>query len=142
MHGYIKYFDNGGKKMSLMVKDDEVWDTYDKICNVIKDKLSIKFHSEPVHEYKYLRAKVRELNDVIKTNFLGNDVPKENIHYTCIACIIIDSVMKADKIYFPEVYLEECKYKIKKIQMSRFIKAEWKSGSSALEAEAEHNTAN
>ena len=124
MHGYIKYFDNGGKKMSLMVKDDEVWDTYDKICNVIKDKLSIKFHSEPVHEYKYLRAKVRELNDVIKTNFLGNDVPKENIHYTCIACIIIDSVMKADKIYFPEVYLEECKYKIKKIQMSRFIKAE------------------
>ena len=124
MHGYIKYFDNGGKKMSLMVKDDEVWDTYDKICNVIKDKLSIKFHSEPVHEYKYLRAKVRELNDVIKTNFLGNDVPKENMHYTCIACIIIDSVMKADKIYFPEVYLEECKYKIKKIQMSRFIKAE------------------
>ena len=124
MDGYIKYFDNGGKNMSLMIKDDEVWDTYDKICNVIKDKLSIKFHSEPVHEYKYLRAKVRELNDVIKTNFLGNDVPKENIHYTCIACIIIDSVMKADKIYFPEVYLEECKYKIKKIQMSRFIKAE------------------
>ena len=124
MDGYIKYFDNGGKNMSLMIKDDEVWDTYDKICNVIKDKLGIKFHREPVHEYKYLRAKVRELNDVIKTNFLGNDVPKENIHYTCIACIIIDSVMKADKIYFPEVYLEECKYKIKKIQMSRFIKAE------------------
>ena len=69
MDGYIKSFDNGGKNMSLMIKDDEVWDTYDKICNVIKDKLGIKFHSEPVHEYKYLREKVKEFNDVIKTNF-------------------------------------------------------------------------
>ena len=131
-----------------MIKDDEVWDKYDKIWNVIKDKLGIKFHIEPVHEYKYLRAKVREFNDVIKTNFLGNDVPKENMHYTCIACITIDSVMKADKKYFPQVYLEECKYKIKKIQMSRFIKPELKSDSSDLsdssdsEAEPEHNTAN
>ena len=134
--------------MSFMIKDDEVWDKYDKIWNVIKDKLGIKFHIEPVHEYKYLRAKVREFNDVIKTNFLGNDVPKENMHYTCIACITIDSVMKADKKYFPQVYLEECKYKIKKIQMSRFIKPELKSDSSDLsdssdsEAEPEHNTAN
>ena len=148
MDGYIKYFDNGGKNMSLMIKDDEVWDKYDKIWNVIKDKVGITFHSEPVYEYKYLRTKVREFDGVIKTNFLGNGVPKENMHYTCIACITIDSVMKADKKYFPQVYLEECKYKIKKIQMPRFIKPELKSDSSDLsdssdsEAEPEHNTAN
>ena len=46
------------------------------------------------------------------------------MHYTCIACITIDSVMKMDKKYIPQVYLEECKYKIKKTQMSRFISAE------------------
>ena len=51
-------------------------------------------------------------------------MPKENMHYACIACITIDSVTKMDKKYFPQVYLEECKYKIKKIQMSRFIIAE------------------
>ena len=51
-------------------------------------------------------------------------MPKENMHYACIACITIDSVMKMDKKYFPQVYLEECKYKIKEIQMSRFINAE------------------
>ena len=61
---------------------------------------------------------------MIKTNFLGNGIPKENMHYTCIACITIDSVMKMDKKYIPQVYLEECKYKIKKTQMSRFISAE------------------
>ena len=124
MSGYIKYFENGGKNMSFLIKDDEVWDKYDKIWDVIKNKLNIKFHSEPVYEYKYLKAKVREFDGVIKTNFLGNDVPKENMHYTCIACITIDSVMKMDKKYFPQVYFEECKYKIKKIQMPRFINAE------------------
>ena len=50
---------------------------------------------------------------MIKTNFLGNDVPKENMHYTCIACITIDSVLRIDKKGYPEVYLEECKYKAK-----------------------------
>ena len=66
---------------------------------------------------------------MIKTNFLGNDVPKENMHYTCIACITIDSVMRIDKKNHPQVYLEECKYRVKKIQMSRFINTELKSDS-------------
>ena len=97
MSGYIKYFENGGKNMSFFIKDDEVWDKYNKIWDVIKDKLNIKFHSEPVYEQKYLKAKVREFDCVIKTNFLGNDMPKENMHHTCIACITIDSIMNIDK---------------------------------------------
>ena len=51
------------------------------------------------------------------------------MHYTCIACITIDSVMRMDKKNHPQVYLEECKYRIKKIQMSRFISAKLKSDS-------------
>ena len=96
MSGYIKYFENGGKNMSFLIKDDEVWDKYDKIWDVIKNKLGIKFHSEPVYEYKYLKAKVREFDGVIKTKFLGNDMPKENMHYTCIAWMTIDSVTRID----------------------------------------------
>ena len=92
-------------------------------------KLNIKFHSEPIYEQKYLKAKVREFDGVIKTNFLGNDTPKENMHYTCIACITIDYVMKIDKKNHPQVYLEECKYRVKKIQMSRLINTELKSDS-------------
>ena len=83
--------------MSFLIKDDEVWDKYDKICDVIKDKLGIKFHSKPVYEYKYLKAKVREFHGVIKTNFLDNGMPKENMYYTCIACITIDSVININK---------------------------------------------
>ena len=135
MSGYIKYFENGGKNMSFLIKDDEVWDKYDKIWDVIKDKLGINFHSEPVYEYRYLKAKVREFDGVIKTNFLGNDVPKENMHYTCIACITIDSVIRIDKKNHLQVYLEECKYRVKKIQMSRFINTELKSDSESSDSD-------
>ena len=63
-------------------------------------------------------------------------MPKENMHYTCIACITIDSVMKMDKKNYPQVYLEECKYRGKKIQMSRFINAKLESDSES-DSEAE-----
>ena len=80
---------------------------------------------------------------MIKTNLLGNGVPQENMHYTFIACVAIDSVRKTNKKYYPQVYLEECKYKIKKIQMSRFINAELESDSdseSDSEAESGYDT--
>ena len=74
-----------------------MWDKYNKIWDAIKNKLGVNFHSEPLHEYRYLKAKVREFDGVTKTNFLGNDVPKENMRYTCISCITIDSVLRIDK---------------------------------------------
>ena len=54
-------------------------------------------------------------------------MPKENMHYICIACITIDSVMRMDKNNQPQAFLEECKYRVKKIQMSRFISAKLES---------------
>ena len=95
--GYIKYFENEGKNMSFLIKDEEVGEKYEQIWNVIKNKLDTKFHSEPVVDETYIKIKVREFDGKIKTNVLGNNVPKENMHYTCIACITIDSVMKERK---------------------------------------------
>ena len=71
MSGYIKYFENGSKNMSFLIKDDEVWDKYDKIWDVIKDKLGIKFHSEPVYKYKYFKTKVREFDGYNKNKLFG-----------------------------------------------------------------------
>ena len=141
MRGYVKYFENGVKKMSFLIKDDEVWEKYDKIWYVIKNKLSIKFHSSPAYGKTYLKAKVTEFDAKTKTNLLGNEVPKENMHYTCIACMTIDSVIRMDKKIHPENYLEECKYRVKKIQMSRFISVKLKSDSeSDSEAESKSET--
>ena len=107
MTGYIKYFENGGKNMSFVIKDDDVLDKYNEIRDKIKEILGIKFDSTLVYDGKYIKAKVREFNGVIKTKCLSDEVPKENIHYTCIGCITIDSVMRMEKKNYPQVYLEE-----------------------------------
>ena len=63
-------------------------------------------------------------------------MPKENEHYTCFACIAIDSVMRMVKKNYPQVYLEGCKYRIKKTKMAKFIEAGLES-ESALELESD-----
>ena len=68
MSGYIKYFENGGKNMSFAIKNDDVLDKYNEIWDKIKKTLCIKFHSMSVYDEKYIKAKVREFNGVIKTN--------------------------------------------------------------------------
>ena len=83
--------------MSFVIKVDDVFDKYNEIWSKIKKTLNIKFHSTPSYHEKYINAKVREFNGVIKTNFLGDEIPKESMHYTCIACITIDSVMRMEK---------------------------------------------
>ena len=131
MNGFIKYFKSGGKNMSFMIKDVNNLDKYNEIWDKNKETLSIKIHSNPAYDQKYIKAKVREFDSKIKINILGNKIPKENVHYACIACITIDSVMKIEKENYPQGYLEECKYKAKKIQMSRFISAELESDSNS-----------
>ena len=70
---------------------------YNAIWDKIKGKLSIKFYSTPVYDEKYIKAKVRQFNGVIKINYLGDVIPKENAHCTCISCITIDSNMRMEK---------------------------------------------
>ena len=101
--------------ISFIIKDGNMLDKYNKIWDKIKETLSMKFHSKPVYDesHKYIKAKVREFDCVIRTNFLGNEIPKEKMHCTCITWITIDSVMKIKKKSYPRVYLGECKYKAK-----------------------------
>ena len=89
MSGYIKYFKNGGKNMSFLIKDDEVWEKCKDIWYVIKNKRSIKFHDKPVYDKTYLKAKVREFDGKIKTNFLGNGVPKEDIIILALLALLL-----------------------------------------------------
>ena len=98
MSGYKKHFENGGKSMSFVIKDDDVLDKYSEIWDKIKTDLNIKSHSMSVYDKKYIKPKVRELNGAIKTNFLGDQIPKESLHYACIACITIDSLMRMEKL--------------------------------------------
>ena len=125
--------------MSFLIKNNEVRKKYEEIWNVIKNKLNIKFLSQPVYENKYLKTKVREFDGNIKTNVLGNNIPKENTYYT--ACRAIDSIIKMNKNNYSQVYLEECKYKVNKLNPPRFITNELETYSeSDVETDLESNT--
>ena len=126
MSWYIKYFENGGKNMSYLNKDDEVWDKFDKIWDVIKDKLGVKFYTESVYEYNYLKAEVREFDGIIKTKFLDNNMPKENMHYTCIAYITIDSVLTIEEKIIQKFIQKSVDIWQKKVQVPKFINTELK----------------
>ena len=105
MSGYIKYFDSVGKSMSFMIEDDSVLVKYNEIWNKIKKTLNIKFHSMLVYDKKYIKTKVKEFNGVVNTNFWGNKVPNKGLHYTCVVCTSIGSVMKIEKKNYPQVLL-------------------------------------
>ena len=84
MTGYIKNFENGGKNKSFVIKDDYVLNKYNEIWDKIKETLNIRFHSMPAYDEKCIKAKVREFNDAIKTNVLGDKIPKECMHCTSL----------------------------------------------------------
>ena len=127
MCGCIKYFESRGKNRSFIIKDDSILVKYNESWNKIKKMLGIKFHSMAVYDKKYIKAKVGEFNCVIKTKLLGGEVSRESVHYTCIACVSIDSVLKMEKKNYPQLYLEEFMYKGKKKKISGFINLELES---------------
>ena len=57
--------------------------------NKNKKILNTKIHRMPAYDEKYIKAEVRQFNGVIKANVLGDEIPKEGVHYACIACIAI-----------------------------------------------------
>ena len=124
MSGYIKYFGNGEKKKSFKIEDESVYLKYTEIWNKTKKSLNTRFHSQPIYDDKYIKTKVKTFSSMINTLFSGNEIPKERNHYICIAAICIDSILKVDTKNYPQVYLEQCKYKIKRTKPVDFIDAE------------------
>ena len=125
MNGYIKYFDDDGKNMSFVTDDEKVFEKYDEIWNVVKGLLKLKFTVDPIRNDKYILAKLKISRKKNLTTFNNNNiVPTEKNHYICIPAIDIDSVLKIDKKVYPEAYLEECKYKLKKRKLVSFIDSE------------------
>ena len=125
LDGYIKYFDNGGKNLSFVTDDKKVYEKYDEIRNVTKILLKLKFAASPIRDDKYILAKLKIFKKKNITTFNNNNiVPVEKNHYTCIPAIDIDSVLKIDKKAYPQAYLEECKYELKKRKPVTFIDSE------------------
>ena len=121
MDGYIKYFDDGGKNMSFVTDDEKIYKKYNKIWEIIRNLLKIDFTVNPVRDDIYLVAKLKIFNGINRTTFTNNAIPIEKDHYICIPVIDINSVLKIDKKAYPQAYLEQCKYKLKKRKIMNYI---------------------
>ena len=122
MIGYVKHFDSN-KAMSFKVGDNKLLKKYNKIWERVGNLLNIELDSEPVYGDvdKYIKTKIKMYEDRVNTNFQGKKVSKENASYKCISLIVLDSVIRANKKYYPQTLLEECKYVIRKNKMENFI---------------------
>ena len=114
MDGYIKYFDDRGKNMSFVKDDEKIYEKYNEIWEVIRNLLRTDFTVSLVRDDIYLVVKLKIFNKINRTTFNNNYIPIERNHYICIPVIDIDSVLKIDKRAYPQAYLEQCKYKLKK----------------------------
>ena len=112
MSAYRKDFDET-KYMSFLIKDDELLEKYNEIWEKVKNSIKEEFDSKPVYNEKYLKAKIKSYNGKINTNFHNNKIPREGSQFICLSVILIDSVFRTGKNYYPQVFLDECKYVVK-----------------------------
>ena len=117
MIGYVRKFE-GNATMSFKISDKQLLKIWRNIKKV-KSLLNIKFHSDPVYgdNDKYIKAKIKTYSGSVVTNFQGKKIPKEKAACKCLSIIMLDSVIKVKKKYYPQTLLEECKYEPKKIKM-------------------------
>ena len=118
----IKYFDDGGKNMSFVTDDEEICEKYNEIWEVVRKLLKLKFTVGPVQDDKYSIVKLKIFNKINKTTFTDNIIPSEKPIIIVFPAIDIDSVLRIDnKRVYPQVYLEQCKYKLRKRKIVHFI---------------------
>ena len=106
--------------MSFVTDDEEVYEKYNKIWEVVRKLLKLKFTVGPVRDDKYIIAKLKIFKKINRTTFTDDIISMEKNCYTCISAIDIDSVLKIEKRAYPQAYLEQCKYKLKKRKHSRY----------------------
>ena len=121
MTGYIKTFDN--VTMSFKTNDKELLKKYNQIWKKVEKLLKIEFDSKPVYgdDDKYIKTKIKIYAGSMITNFHNKKMPKEKAPCKCLSIIMLDSVIKAKKKYYPQTLLEECKYEQERIKIENLI---------------------
>ena len=120
LSGSVKSFEKVKLYYLCFKKNKDILNEYAEIWNSIKDLIGKYFDVEVVHYNKYKSAKIKPFNDEIKTAFHDERLPAEEIPWTAHSIILVDSIYRRNKSYYPQVILEECKYMVKN-ETKRYI---------------------
>ena len=138
MTGYARKFDENAT-MSLIVKDKQLLKNYTKIWEKIEKLMKINFESKPVYgdDDKYIKTKIKIYAGSIITNFHNKKMPKEKAPCKCLSIIMIGSVIKANKKYYRQMLLEECRYVQEKIKIENYINEDLENSESGSDSNNE-----
>ena len=111
-----------------------MWKTVEKL-------LKIEFNSKPVYgdDEKYIKTKIKTYGDSIITNFHNKKMPKEKAPCKCLSIIMLDSVIKAKRKYYPQTFLEEGKYEQKRIKIENLVDDDLEKSKSDSDSNHETN---
>ena len=115
MAGYIRKFE-GNTTMSFKIDDNKLLKKYNQMWKKVETLLRIEFDSKPVYgdNDEYIKTKMKIYGGNVNINFQRKKMPKEKPSCKSLSIIMLDSVVKAKKRYYPQTLLEECKYELKR----------------------------
>ena len=111
---YVKSYGEQTKWMYFLIESDDLLEKYNTIWNKVSANMKKEFDSEPVYNKEFLKTKIKSHGDVI-TDFYDKEIPKLDSNHTCLAVISLESALKTDDNYYPQLFLKECKYIEKKV---------------------------
>ena len=111
------------KQCFFKISDKELLKKYNQIWKRIEKLLKIKFDSKPVYgdDEKYIKTKIKTYGNSVIKNFHSKKIPKEKAPCKCLSIIMLDSVIKAKRKYYPQTPLEECKYEQERIKIENLV---------------------
>ena len=138
MTGYVKCF-NDSKVMSFKVTDKKLLNKYNKIWEKVVELSNVKFERKPIYgeDDKYIKAKIKSYQDKVHTNFQDKKTPKENSSYKCLSIITLESIIKVNQKYHPQILFDECKYEVKNKKVENLINDDLELTSSDSESDSE-----
>ena len=95
--------------MYFFNEDDDLLEKYNTIWDKVNADIKKEFDSEPVYNKNYLKTKIKSHGDEV-TDFYDKKIPKLDSNHICLAVISLDSSLKKDGSYYPQVFLKEYNY--------------------------------
>ena len=138
MTGYARKFDENAT-MPLRANNKQLLKNCYEIWKKVEKLMRIGFESKLVYgdDDKYIKTKIKIYTGSMITNFHNKKMPKEKAPCKCLSIIMLDSVIKANKKYYPQTLLEECKYVQEKIKIENLIDDDLEKSESVIDSNDE-----
>ena len=110
---YVKTYDEQTKWMYFLTEDNDLLEKHNTIWEKVSAESKKVFHREPLYNRNVLKTKIKSHGDEVP-DFYDKKIPKVDSSHACLRVISLDSALKKDNNYYPQMFLKECKYIQKK----------------------------